>query len=138
MYDLVIRGATVVDGLGHDPVRADVAVKDGRIAAVGALGTDAAEIVDAEKMLRRRAGTAPVDDQVQILGARIVRREQRRKERHQDEARNEDETDDRTGVVAQPPEGVRPETALALERQLPRLDLGDGQRPTSLQAGCGD
>ena len=36
MYDLVIRGATVVDGLGHDPVRADVAVKDGRIAAVGA------------------------------------------------------------------------------------------------------
>jgi len=47
MYDLVIRGATVVDGLGHDPVRADVAVKDGRIAAVGAVGTDAAEIVDA-------------------------------------------------------------------------------------------
>ena len=35
MADLVIRGATVVDGLGHDPVRADVAVKDGRIAAIG-------------------------------------------------------------------------------------------------------
>lgn len=47
MYDLVIRGATVVDGLGHDPVRTDVAVKDGRIAAVGAVGTDAAEIIDA-------------------------------------------------------------------------------------------
>ena len=47
MYDLVIRGAMVVDGLGHDPVRADVAVKDGRIAAVGAVGKDAAEIVDA-------------------------------------------------------------------------------------------
>src|ERR1700693_3615965 len=47
MYDLVIRGALVVDGLGHDPVRADVAVKDGRIAAVGAVGTDASEIVDA-------------------------------------------------------------------------------------------
>ena len=31
MHNLVIRGATVVDGLGHDPVRADVAVKDGRI-----------------------------------------------------------------------------------------------------------
>src|SRR5579863_1348499 len=47
MYDLVIRGASVIDGLGHDPVRTDVAVKDGRIAAVGAVGTDAAEIVDA-------------------------------------------------------------------------------------------
>jgi len=47
MYDLVIRGATVVDGLGHDPRRADVAVKDGRIAAMGEIGSDAAEIVDA-------------------------------------------------------------------------------------------
>ncbi len=47
MHDLVIRGAMVVDGLGRDPVRADVAVKDGRIAAVGNVGKDAAEIVDA-------------------------------------------------------------------------------------------
>src|SRR5258708_40267465 len=46
MYDLVIRGATVVDGLGHDPRRADVAVKDGRIAAMGEIGSDATEIVD--------------------------------------------------------------------------------------------
>jgi N-acyl-D-amino-acid deacylase len=47
MYDLVIRGAMVVDGLGHDPVRADVAVADGRIAAIGDLPADAAETVDA-------------------------------------------------------------------------------------------
>ena len=47
MHDLVIRGATMVDGLGRDPVRADVAVKDGRIAAIGNLGKDAAEVVDA-------------------------------------------------------------------------------------------
>jgi N-acyl-D-aspartate/D-glutamate deacylase len=47
MYDLVIRGATIVDGLGHDPRRADVAVKDGRIAAIGEVGAGAAEIVDA-------------------------------------------------------------------------------------------
>src|SRR5881394_2109101 len=46
MYDLVIRGATIVDGLGHAPRQGDVAVKDGRIAAIGAVGTEAAEIVD--------------------------------------------------------------------------------------------
>ena len=34
MHDLVIRGARVVDGLGNEPVNADVAVRDGRIAAV--------------------------------------------------------------------------------------------------------
>src|SRR3954468_6645916 len=48
MHDLVIRGATVVDGLGRDPVRADVAVKDGRISAIGNLGKDAVEVVDAD------------------------------------------------------------------------------------------
>src|SRR5262252_3238599 len=47
MYDLVIRGATVVDGLGHDPIRADVAVRDCCIAAIGKVDNDAAEIVDA-------------------------------------------------------------------------------------------
>jgi N-acyl-D-aspartate/D-glutamate deacylase len=47
MHDLVIRGATVVDGLGHDPIRADLAVRDGRIAAIGDLGKDALETVDA-------------------------------------------------------------------------------------------
>jgi N-acyl-D-amino-acid deacylase len=47
MHDLVIRGATVVDGLGHDPIRADVAVKAGRIAAIGEIGKDASEMVDA-------------------------------------------------------------------------------------------
>jgi len=30
MHDLVIRGATVVDGLGHDPIRTDLTVRDGR------------------------------------------------------------------------------------------------------------
>ena len=47
MHDLVIRGATVVDGLGHDPVRADVAVKDGRIAEIGDIRPNGAETVDA-------------------------------------------------------------------------------------------
>ena len=47
MNDLVIRGATVLDGLGNEPIRADVAVRDGRVAAIGEIGADAAEIVDA-------------------------------------------------------------------------------------------
>jgi N-acyl-D-amino-acid deacylase len=47
MHDLVICGATVVDGLGHDPSHADLAVRNGRIAAIGDLGKDAPEIVDA-------------------------------------------------------------------------------------------
>jgi N-acyl-D-aspartate/D-glutamate deacylase len=47
MYDLVIHGATIVDGLGHDPLRADVAVQGGRIAAIGTVGKEAGEIVDA-------------------------------------------------------------------------------------------
>jgi hypothetical protein len=46
MHNLVIRGATVVNGLGHDPIRADLAVRDGRIAAIGDLGKDAPEIVE--------------------------------------------------------------------------------------------
>src|SRR4051812_17327719 len=44
---LVIRGATVIDGLGNKPIRADVAVRNGRITAVGEIGSDGAEIVDA-------------------------------------------------------------------------------------------
>src|SRR5580704_773920 len=47
MHDLLIRGATVVDGLGHDPVRADVAVEGGKIAAIGDVAGEAREIVDA-------------------------------------------------------------------------------------------
>jgi len=47
MYDLVIRGATVVDGLGHAPKGADLAVKDGRIAAIGEIKDKGTETVDA-------------------------------------------------------------------------------------------
>ncbi len=44
-YDLIIRGGSIVDGTGGDPKEGDVAVKDGRIAAVGAVtGWGALEI----------------------------------------------------------------------------------------------
>jgi N-acyl-D-aspartate/D-glutamate deacylase len=47
MTDLVIRGATVVDGLGNAPRRADVAVKDGRIEAIGDIKGGGARTIDA-------------------------------------------------------------------------------------------
>ena len=46
MADLVIRGATIVDGLGHEPRRADLAVKDGRIAGFGELKEKGVETVE--------------------------------------------------------------------------------------------
>jgi len=42
--DLVIRGGTILDGTGAPPRVADVAVKDGRIAAIGNLRANGAEI----------------------------------------------------------------------------------------------
>ena len=48
-YDIVIRGGTVFDGGGSPGERADVAIREGRIAAVApALSGDAAREIDAE------------------------------------------------------------------------------------------
>src|ERR1700712_611128 len=46
-YDLIIRGGTVVDGSGGEPVVADIAGKDGKIAAIGVVTEPAAEEIDA-------------------------------------------------------------------------------------------
>jgi len=49
---LLLRGGWVIDGTGGDRVRGDVAVRDGRIAAVGAdLATDGARVIDATGMV---------------------------------------------------------------------------------------
>lgn len=51
-YDLLIKGGTVVDGSGLARYRADVAVKDGKIAAIGRMnGVAAEETIDAEGMI---------------------------------------------------------------------------------------
>ncbi|MGE0313958.1 MAG: amidohydrolase family protein [Lautropia sp.] len=42
MHELLIRGAEVYDGLGNPPARVDVAVDDGRVSAIGAIGAASA------------------------------------------------------------------------------------------------
>jgi N-acyl-D-aspartate/D-glutamate deacylase len=47
-YDLVVRGGRVYDGNGGEPFEGDVAVKDGKIAAVGKVSGAGAEEIDAK------------------------------------------------------------------------------------------
>jgi N-acyl-D-amino-acid deacylase len=47
MHDLIIRGATVYDGLGNPGRAADVAVTGGYVSAIGSVTEDARETVDA-------------------------------------------------------------------------------------------
>ena len=46
-YDLVIRNGEVIDGTGAPPRRADLAVRDGRIVAIGSVSGRAREEIDA-------------------------------------------------------------------------------------------
>jgi N-acyl-D-amino-acid deacylase len=51
-YDIIITGGTVVDGSGEPARRADVAIRDGQIAAVGLLGrATAREKIDAAGLI---------------------------------------------------------------------------------------
>jgi len=47
-FDLVLRGGTLVDGTGAAPFEADVAIKDGRIAAIGPFAGRGDEEIDAK------------------------------------------------------------------------------------------
>ncbi len=47
MYDIIIRGGSLVDGKGAEPVLGDLAIKDGVIAAMGQVDGDAKEVIDA-------------------------------------------------------------------------------------------
>jgi N-acyl-D-aspartate/D-glutamate deacylase len=48
MYDSIIRGGTIVDGLGGKPYSGDVAIQDGKIAEVGRILAPARETIDAD------------------------------------------------------------------------------------------
>ena len=50
-YDLVIRNGNVVDGTGAEPLEADIAVKDGKIARVGNVSGRGAAEIDAKGKL---------------------------------------------------------------------------------------
>jgi N-acyl-D-amino-acid deacylase len=50
-YDLIIRGGTLHDGTGGAPRVADLAVRDGRIAAIGEIRGSAREDIDARGLL---------------------------------------------------------------------------------------
>jgi len=51
-YDLLIKSGTVIDGTGAARRQADVAVADGRIAAIGKIADGAAKTIEA-------AGSSP-------------------------------------------------------------------------------
>ena len=47
-YDLLIKNGRVVDGSGMPSFRADVGIKDGKIAEIGKLSSPAAKTIDAD------------------------------------------------------------------------------------------
>ena len=47
MYDVIIRGGTVIDGTGAPGHRADVGIKDGRVVQVGTVDGETAQSIDA-------------------------------------------------------------------------------------------
>ena len=50
-YDLVIRGGSLIDGSGAPATQSDIAIKDGRVAAVGQINGQGREEIDARDRL---------------------------------------------------------------------------------------
>ena len=74
MYDLLIRDGRVVDGTGNPWFRADIAVKDGSIAAMGRIEDRAERVVDAADGLPIHVATddAGVAAWARGMGAAVV------------------------------------------------------------------
>jgi N-acyl-D-aspartate/D-glutamate deacylase len=51
MMDIIIRHATIIDGTGQDGFDADIAIKDGRIAAIGNITQSGREEIDARGLI---------------------------------------------------------------------------------------
>lgn len=51
MHDLIVKNARIADGLGNPLAEGDLAVKDGRVAAVGRIKDEAAQTVDAKGLV---------------------------------------------------------------------------------------
>ncbi|MBQ8407808.1 MAG: D-aminoacylase [Clostridia bacterium] len=47
MYDLIIKNASVIDGLGNEPYIADIGIKSGKIESIGSKLSGACETIDA-------------------------------------------------------------------------------------------
>jgi N-acyl-D-aspartate/D-glutamate deacylase len=51
MHEIVIRGGTIVDGIGAAAFTGDIAVDGGKIAAVGGKAGPARRVIDADGLL---------------------------------------------------------------------------------------
>ena len=51
MYDLLFKNAKIVDGTNAPWYRADLAVKDGKIAKIGKINDEAKEVIDCEGLV---------------------------------------------------------------------------------------
>ncbi len=51
MYDLIIRNGKIVDGTGQPAFTGDIAVTDGKVAAVGQVSGDASKEIDAAGLM---------------------------------------------------------------------------------------
>jgi N-acyl-D-amino-acid deacylase len=49
-FDLLIKNGSLIDGTGTPALRADIAIKDGKIAAIGSLDAPATDSIDAENL----------------------------------------------------------------------------------------
>ena len=58
-YDLLIKDGTVIDGTGKERFAADIGIVGDQIAAIGSLGTQAKELLDARDRIGRRVLSMP-------------------------------------------------------------------------------